>query len=50
MTDIRRMQVGRVVDFVISYNERAEAAKKRTEENNKQKKKATQKDIDAFFG
>lgn len=52
MTDIRRMQVGQVVDFVIAYNERqkrAEKAFKRSEKRGK-RHKATQNDINAFFG
>ena len=52
MTDIRRMQVGQVVDFVIAYNERqreAEKAQKRAEKRGS-KRKGTQNDINAFFG
>lgn len=52
MSDIRRMQVGQVVDFVIAYNERQERAEKRAkkEEEKGRKRKATQDDINAFFG
>lgn len=52
MTDIRRMQLGQVVDFVIAYNERQEKAEKKAEqeEKKKRKRKATQNDINAFFG
>lgn len=32
MADIRRMQLGQVVDFCIAYNERQEAAEKRAGE------------------
>ena len=52
MTDIRRMQLGQVVDFCISYNERrteAEKAQKRAEKHGT-KRKASQNDINAFFG
>ena len=51
MTDIRRMQLGQVVDFVISYNDRQKAVEK-TQRVEKQgtKRKATQNDINAFFG
>lgn len=52
MSDIRRMQLGQVVDFVIAYNERqekAEKSEKRAEKRGK-KRKATQNDINAFFG
>ena len=52
MTDIRRMQLGQVVDFVISYNERQEKAEKRAKKEAKQgkKRKASQNDINAWFG
>lgn len=52
MSDIRRMQLGQVVDFVIAYNERqkaAEKAQKRAEKHGN-RRKATQNDINAFFG
>ena len=52
MTDIRRMQLGQVVDFCISYNERqkrAEKAHKRAEKYGT-KRKASQNDINAFCG
>lgn len=52
MSDIRKMQLGQVVDFVIAYNERIENAEKRAkkEEKHGRKRKATQNDINAFFG
>ena len=52
MSDIRRMQLGQVVDFIIAYNERqkeAEKAQKRAEKRGS-KRKGTQNDINAFFG
>ena len=52
MTDIRRMQLGQVVDFVIAFNERqeqAEKAQKRAERHGN-RRKGTQNDINAFFG
>lgn len=52
MSDIRKMQLGQVVDFCISYNERqkeAEKAQKRAEKHGT-KRKASQNDINAFFG
>lgn len=52
MTDIRRMQLGQVVDFVIAYNNRqkqAEKAQKHAEKHGN-KRKGTQNDINAFFG
>lgn len=52
MSDIRRMQLGQVVDFVIAYNERQEEAAKAQKRAEKQgtKRKATQNDINLFFG
>ena len=52
MSDIRRMQVGQVVDFVIAYNERQKQAERKAkrEEKHGRKRKATQNDINAFFG
>lgn len=52
MSDIRNMQLGQVVDFVIAYNDRqkeAEKARKRAEKRG-HKRKGTQNDINAFFG
>lgn len=52
MSDIRRMQLGQVVDFVIAYNDRqkeAEKAQKRAEKYGN-RRKASQNDINAFFG
>lgn len=52
MSDIRRMQLGQVVDFCMAYNERqkmAEKAEKRAEKQG-MKRKATQNDINLFFG
>ena len=52
MTDIRKMQLGQVVDFCIAYNERqrdAEKAAKRAEKRGT-KRKASQNDINAYFG
>lgn len=52
MSDIRRMQLGQVVDFVIAYNERMKAAEKahKRAEKRGSKRKGTQNDINAFFG
>ena len=52
MSDIRRMQLGQVVDFVIAYNDRqkkSEKAQKHAEKHGT-KRKASQNDINAFFG
>ena len=46
------MQLGQVVDFVIAFNERQERAKKeaKQEEKRGRKRRATQVEINAFFG
>lgn len=52
MSDIRRMQLGQVVDFVIAFNERqeqAEAESKKKEKKKDKRRKATQEDINSFF-
>lgn len=48
MDDVRRMTLGAVVDFCIDFNQRHETAEK--EEQKQKKRKATQQDINAFFG
>lgn len=52
MSDIRKMQVGQVVDFCITYNERQKAAQKaeKRAETRGNKRKGTQDDINAYFG
>ena len=52
MADMRRMQVGQVVDFVVSFNERQKAAEREQARAEKRahRRKATQADIDSFFG
>ena len=52
MEDIRNMQLGHVVDFVIAFNNRQKQAEKAQEraEKGKNRRKATQTDINAFFG
>ena len=46
------MTVGQLVDYVIAYNQRQKAAEKQAEleERKGKRRKATQRDIDAFFG
>ncbi len=46
------MQLGQVVDFCISYNDRQKTAEKAQKwaEKHGTKRKASQNDIDAFFG
>lgn len=48
MSDIRKMRLGEVVDFCCAYNERQKDAEKKSEKP--KKRKATQNDINAFFG
>ena len=52
MSDIRKMQVGQIVDFIIAYNERQKAAEdaENRPQRRKNTRKATQDDINAFFG
>jgi hypothetical protein len=52
MSDIRRMQLGQVVDFCIAYNERQKEAEKMAKKAEKraQKRRANQNDINAYFG
>lgn len=46
------MPLGQVVDFVIAYNDRQKAAEKaqKRAEKKQSKRKATQNDINLFFG
>lgn len=46
------MQLGQVVDFIIDYNERQKRSEKRAkvEEKRGTRRKATQNDINAWFG
>ena len=52
ITDIRRMQLGQVVDFCIEYNNRQMRAEKQQKREEKRggRRKATQSDINSFFG
>ena len=52
MSDIRKMQIGQVVDFCISFNDRQKEAEKKAKREEKfgHRRKATQNDINAFFG
>ena len=46
------MQLGQVVDFIIAHNERQREAEEAEEltKNKPRRRKATQADINAFFG
>jgi len=48
MADIRRMQIAQLVDFCIDFNERQKRAE--GDKNGKTRRRATQADINAFFG
>jgi len=52
MQDVKRMQIGQIVDFCIEYNERQKKAERqqKREEKRGRRRKATQNDINAFFG
>lgn len=52
MSDVKKMQIGQVVDFVIDYNNRQKRAERESvrEERRGRRRKATQNDINAFFG
>ena len=52
MADIRTMQIGQIVDFIIAYNDRQKAAEnaENRSQAKKKRRKGTQADIDAFFG
>lgn len=46
------MQLGQVVDFVIAYNDRQKRSERKAkhEKQHGKKRKASQNDINAFFG
>lgn len=52
ITEMRKMQLGQIVDFCISFNERQKEADKQQKKAEKAalKRKASQGDINAFFG
>ena len=52
MADLRHMTLGQVVDYTIAYNKRQERAEREQEKAKKhgRKRKATQADINSFFG
>ena len=52
MSDIRKMQIGQLVDFCIEFNEREKKKAKEQEKSEKgqRRRKASQADFDAFFG
>lgn len=51
LSDIKKMELGQVVDFCIDYNERQKRAEKAAKQKPiPEKRKATQADINAFFG
>lgn len=48
MRDMRQMQIGSIVDFIIDYNDRQKQSEE--QETKGTVHKATQADIDAFLG
>ena len=52
LSDIKKMTLGQVVDYVIAYNDRQKAAEKaqKLAETKGSRRKASQSDINAFFG
>lgn len=52
MSDLERMTLGEVVDYTIAYNERQKRTEHATKEKNENhgRHRATQAEIDAFFG
>ena len=44
------MQLGQVVDFVIAYNDRQKESEKQSKKQGKRRRRASQNDIDLFFG
>lgn len=50
MSDIKKMQLGQVVDFCIDYNERIDQGDQSGKNAPKPRRRATQAEIDAFFG
>lgn len=52
MSDMKEMTLGQIVDYVISYNNRQERSEKAAEREKKEgkRRRATQADINAFFG
>lgn len=50
MSDMRTLTLGQVVDYVMAYNERQERAERASKGKEKSTRRATQADIDAFFG
>ena len=52
MQDVRVMQIGQLIDFIEVYNARQKEAEKAQirEETRGKRRKATQNDIDSFFG
>jgi len=52
MSDVRRMQLGQVVDFVIEYNKRQKRAEEAAEHAKtvKHYRRASQAEIDNFLG
>lgn len=48
MQDMRRMSIGKIVDYIMDWNDREK--RKEREEKRPRRRRATQADIDSFFG
>jgi len=48
--DMRRMDIGHIVDFIIEYNEAHDVNDDNKATQKPKRRKATQADWDAFFG
>ena len=52
MSDLKAMTLGQVVDYVVAYNRRQERAERESKKEEKygKRRRATQSDINSFFG
>lgn len=50
MSDMKALTLGQVVDYVMAYNIRQERAEKASKGKQGRTRRATQADINAFFG
>ena len=52
MSDLKAMTLGQVVDYVVAYNKRQERAERESKKEEKygKRRRATQSDINSFFG
>lgn len=48
LSDIKNMELGQLIDFIVDYNKQYEKAERNSQQG--KKRKATQADWDAFWG